>query len=138
VEKTRDALWTVADKQIGVLGLAFKPNTDDVRFAPSLEILARLKKEGAILRAYDPQATEKCRTILPEIVYCDDAYETAQGSEALLLITEWPQFRELDWKRIRDQMARPLVIDGRNMCDPRQMHALGYEYVCMGRPSNRG
>lgn len=138
LEKVHEALWTVSDKQIGALGLAFKPNTDDVRFAPSLEILARLKREGAVIKAFDPQATENCRAVLPEIVYCDDPYETAGGSEALLLLTEWPQFRELDWKRIHDQMARPLLIDGRNVCDPSQMDAFGFEYVSIGRPTNKG
>ena len=134
LEKVRRALWVVKDKQIGVLGLAFKPNTDDIRFAPAMEILRRLQSEGAHLRASDPEAMEKTRAIYPQIAYHRDPYEVARGSDALLLLTEWEEFRTLDWERVRNLMARPLVLDARNMTNPAQMRALGFEYDCFGRP----
>ena len=104
VEKIRRALWVVKGKQIGVLGLAFKPNTDDIRFAPAIDLIHALLKEGAVVRAYDPEAMEKARPVLP-IEYGKDAYEAAAGAEALLIATEWPEFRKLDWGRVRDSMV---------------------------------
>ncbi|MGH9562204.1 MAG: UDP-glucose dehydrogenase family protein, partial [Terracidiphilus sp.] len=112
-DKIREALWVVRDKPVGVLGLAFKPHTDDVRFAPAIDLIRRLVEEGASVRAYDPQAVEKARAILPEIEYAESAYEVAEGCEALVIATEWPEFRSLDWEKIRGMMLRPLVIDGR-------------------------
>jgi UDPglucose 6-dehydrogenase len=134
VERVRRALWIVKDKQIAALGLAFKPNTDDIRFAPAIEIIGRLLKEGARVRACDPQAIERARAIFPHLEYTLDPYEAAERSEALLILTEWPEFRDLDWQRIRDSMMRPLVLDGRNLLDPARMSALGFEYYCFGRP----
>ncbi len=134
LEKIRRALWVVKDKQIGVLGLAFKPNTDDIRFAPSIEIISRLLAEGAQVRACDPQAIEKTRAVFPGIAYSRDPYEVAKDADTLLILTEWKEFRELDWKHIRCLMARPLVLDGRNLLDPAEMKALGFEYHCFGRP----
>jgi len=133
-EKIRRSLWVIKNKQIGVLGLAFKPNTDDIRFAPAMELIQKLLAEGARVRAYDPEAMEKARAVLPQIEYCKTAYDAAASSEALLIATEWPEFRELDWARIRDAMARPLVLDGRNLLIPQGMKALGFEYHCVGRP----
>ena len=134
LEKMRRALWVLRDKQIGVLGLAFKPHTDDIRFAPALELIRRLLQESARVRAYDPQAMEKARHELPDLIYAADSYAVAQDADAVVIATEWPEFRELNWERIRDSMARPLVFDGRNLLDPPQMKALGFEYHSVGRP----
>jgi len=134
LEEVRRALWVVKDKQVGVLGLAFKPNTDDVRLAPAIEVIRQLAAEGVHVRASDPEAMEKACAILPEIEYFRDPYEVAKNADALLITTEWEEFRRLDWKRIRELMARPLVLDGRNLLDPAQMKALGFEYHSVGRP----
>ena len=100
MEKVRKALWVVKEKKIGVLGLAFKPNTDDVRFAPAIEVIRRLQAERAVVRATDPVAIEKARAVLPGVDFVEDAYQAACGADALLLLTEWPEYRKLDWKRI--------------------------------------
>ena len=134
VEKIRRALWVIKGKQIGVLGIAFKPNTDDVRFAPAIDLIHNLLNAGARVRAYDPEAMEKARAILPEIEYAKSPYETAEGVEALLIATEWPEFKKLDWSKVRDSMARPLVLDGRNLLKPADMKSLGFEYYSLGRP----
>ncbi|MGH9698785.1 MAG: UDP-glucose dehydrogenase family protein [Candidatus Acidiferrales bacterium] len=134
IEKMRRALWVIKEKQIGVLGLAFKPNTDDIRFAPAIDLIRQLTAEGARVRAYDPEAMEKARGILPEIQYAESAYAAAEDAEALVIATEWEQFRNLDWERIRDAMARPLILDGRNLLSPREMKAYGFEYHSVGRP----
>lgn len=133
LEKVRRALWVVKDKQVGLLGLAFKPNTDDIRFAPSLDVIRKLLAEGAQVRACDPQAMERTRAIFPQIGYGRDPYEVARDADALLIVTEWEEFRQLDWQRIRGLMARPLVIDGRNLLDPAAMKELGFEYYGFGR-----
>jgi UDPglucose 6-dehydrogenase len=132
-EKLRSALWVVRGKQIGVLGLAFKPNTDDVRFAPAIDLVNHLLGEGARVRAYDPEAMERARAILPQIEYAKNAYDAAKDAEALLIATEWDEFRKLDWDRIRDAMARPLIVDGRNLLSPREMKDRGFEYRSFGR-----
>jgi UDPglucose 6-dehydrogenase len=134
LEKIRRALWVLPDKQVAVLGLAFKPHTDDVRYAPAIKLIEQLVAEGTQVRAYDPKAMEKARALLPEIRYCRDAYEAAQDADALVVATEWAEFAQLDWKRIGGLMARPLVLDGRNLLVPAAMHALGFEYYSMGRP----
>ena len=134
MEKLKHSLWVIKEKQIGMLGLAFKPNTDDVRLSPPIEVARRLLAEGAIIRATDPEAISRARAILPNIRYDENAYETARGAEALLILTEWEQFQQLNWKRIRHDMARPLVLDARNMLRPAEMEALGFEYVSFGRP----
>jgi len=134
VEKIRRALWVVKGKQIGVLGLAFKPNTDDIRFAPAIDLIHELLREGAIVRAYDPEAMEKARPVLTQIEYGKDAYEAAEGAEALLIATEWEQFRKLDWARVRESMVRPLILDGRNLLSAKEMKGHGFEYYSMGRP----
>ncbi len=134
LEKIRRALWVLKDKVIGVLGLAFKPNTDDIRFAPAIELIGRLLAEGAHVRACDPQAIDKTREVYPGVQYSQDPYEVAKDADALLIVTEWPEFRELDWERIHRAMARPLVLDGRNLLEPARMKSLGFEYHCIGRP----
>ena len=134
VEKTRNSLWVVKNKRLGVLGLAFKPNTDDIRFAPAIELIRRFLAEGALIAAYDPAAMEKAQAIFPQISYQQDPYAVAQNADALLLVTEWEEFRALDWERIHRSMARPLVIDGRNLLQPAVMAKLGFEYHSFGRP----
>lgn len=131
--KIHDKLWIVKDKTIGVLGLAFKPNTDDMRLAPSLEVIRPLLKEGARIRAYDPKAMEKSREVLPEIEYCDSPYAAASGADAVVVCTEWDEFRQLDLEKLRSVMAHPTVLDGRNIFDPKQMQALGFDYTSIGR-----
>jgi UDPglucose 6-dehydrogenase len=134
VDRVRRALWIVKDKQIGVLGLAFKANTDDIRFSPAMDVIGKLNKEGAKICACDPQAMERARTQFPNIHYTDDPYEVAREAEALLILTDWPEFRDLDWKRVRQLMIRPLILDGRNMLQPAKMTELGFEYHSFGRP----
>lgn len=134
VEKLRHSLWVLKGKRVGVLGLAFKANTDDVRFAPSIELIQQLQGEGVQVSAYDPQGMEKARGRFPELHCAVDAYEAARGADALLIVTEWQEFRNLDWKRIHQSMARPLILDGRNLLSPEDMSALGFEYLSVGRP----
>ncbi|MBZ5641943.1 MAG: UDP-glucose/GDP-mannose dehydrogenase family protein [Acidobacteriia bacterium] len=134
LDKVKKALWVMKGKQIGVLGIAFKPNTDDIRLAPAIEVIRRLLAEGAVVRATDPEAMERARGVFPDLAYSADPYEVARGADALLVLTEWEQFRRLDWKRVRSEMARPLVVDGRNMLRPAEMKALGFEYMSFGRP----
>lgn len=133
VRKVEKALWVVKGKSIGVLGLAFKPNTDDMRFAPSVEIIAELQKEGASIQAYDPQAMEKSKSILKGISYCSSPYDAAKGADALLIITEWDEFKEMDFKKIKSLMKHPLIIDGRNIYNPDDMKKEGFAYISMGR-----
>lgn len=135
VAKVREALWVLKEKRVSVLGLAFKPNTDDIRFAPAIEVVRRLLAEGAEVRASDPVAIERARTILPGVNFLQDPYDVAQDADALLLLTEWQEYRKLDWERIRARMARPLVLDARNMLPLEQMKALGFEYHSFGRPA---
>lgn len=137
-EKVRQALWVVRNKRVGVLGLAFKANTDDIRFAPSLEIIRRLTVEGAEVRAYDREAMGKTAVLFPQVDYRSNAYEVAHDADALLLLTDWEEFRKLDWRRIYDAMARPLVLDGRNLLNPSSMREIGFEYHGIGcRPESR-
>jgi UDPglucose 6-dehydrogenase len=135
VEKVRQALWVIKGKQIGVLGLAFKANTDDVRFAPAIDLIQHLIGEHAHVKAYDPEALERARAILPNVDYVKSAYDAAENSEALVIATEWDEFRKLDWDRVRDLMARPLILDGRNLLSPSEIRARGFEYHCFGRPT---
>ena len=138
LEKVKKALWVMKGKEIGVLGIAFKPNTDDIRLAPAIEVIRRLLAEGAVVRATDPEAMERARAVFPGLCYNADPYEVARGADALLLLTEWEQFRRLDWKRIRSEMARALIVDARNMLRPAEMKALGFEYLSFGRPDPAG
>jgi len=133
VEKIRRELWVVRGKNLAVWGLAFKPNTDDVRFAPSIALVKALLDEGAIINAYDPQATDKAKAILPNITYCADPYQAAQGADAVLIVTEWDEFRTIDWARLRTVVDRPLILDGRNMFESAEVTAQGFQYVSIGR-----
>lgn len=134
MEKIRQALWVIKDKQIGILGLAFKANTDDIRFAPSLEVIRRLLAEGAQIRAYDQEAMDKTSAIFPQVEFCREPHDVARDADALLILTEWPEFCQLDWPGIYDAMGRPLIIDGRNLLDPATMTEIGFEYHSFGRP----
>ena len=134
VDKIRTALWVIKNKSIGVLGLSFKPNTDDIRFSPPLELVKQLLAEGAQVSAYDPAAMERSRELFPKVNYCEDPYGVAKGADAVAIATEWPEFRMLDWGRIHDDMARPLVLDGRNLLNPCVMSQRGFEYHSFGRP----
>ena len=133
LKKIHDTLWIVKDKTIGVLGLAFKPNTDDMRLAPSLEVIRPLLKEGAKIRAYDPKAMEKAREVLPGVEFCSDAYAAATGVDALIICTEWDEFRQLDLEKLRSVMTQPIVLDGRNLFEPQKMAELGFVYKSIGR-----
>ncbi len=134
IERIRQALWIVKNKQIGALGLAFKANTDDIRFSPAIEIIGRLRAEGARLAATDPRAIERALALFPDVRFSPDPYDVAKSAEALLILTEWPEYKSLDWERIQRSMVRPLVLDGRNLLDPSKMEALGFEYYSFGRP----
>jgi UDPglucose 6-dehydrogenase len=138
LDKIKRGLWVMKGKQIGVLGIAFKPNTDDIRLSPAIEVIRRLLAEGVEVRATDPEAMERARAVFPNLKYSTDPYEVANGADALLVLTEWEQFRRLDWKRIRKEMARALVIDARNMLRPATMKELGFEYESFGRPDTVG
>jgi UDPglucose 6-dehydrogenase len=133
VEKIRKELWSIRGKKIAVWGLAFKPNTDDVRFAPSIPLVQTLVEEGAIIRAYDPEATEKAKELLPAIQYRKNPYEAAESADAILIVTEWEEFRAIDWQRLAGVVERRLVIDGRNMFDTSDVTAHGFQYVSIGR-----
>jgi UDPglucose 6-dehydrogenase len=126
---------TVAGRTLAVLGLTFKPNTDDMRDAPSLEILPRLAAAGATIRAFDPEGVGEAKKLLPEVVYSRDAYEAMAGADALVLLTEWNEFRALDLVRVERLLAQPLVIDLRNIYQPAEVAAAGLDYVSIGRPS---
>ncbi len=133
LDKVRRTLWVLEGKQIGVLGLAFKPNTDDMRNAPAVVVIKRLLAEGARIKAYDPKAMEKAKEELPDIEYCSGPYEAAAGCEALLILTEWNEFKEMDLARLRGLLAHPTIIDGRNIYDPAEMKEKGFTYVSIGR-----
>jgi UDPglucose 6-dehydrogenase len=125
---------TVAGKTLAVLGLTFKPNTDDMRDAPSLEILPRLTAAGGTIRAFDPEGIAEAKKLLPDLAYCHDAYETMEGADALVLLTEWNEFRALDLTRVGRLLMEPLVIDLRNIYQPAEMAAAGLRYISIGRP----
>ena len=133
LEKAHQALWVVKGKRVAILGLAFKANTDDVRFSPALEVARRMHAEGADVHATDPEAISRAQAILPQITYHHDPYDALRDAEAVLICTEWEEFRELDWERAGKLMARRLVIDGRNLYSPALMQGLDFEYFSFGR-----
>lgn len=133
IRRLRDELWVLGERTIAVLGLSFKPNTDDVRESPAIAIIERLLREGATVRACDPVAEANARRLLPDVAYCPDPYEAARGSDALVLLTEWEEFRRLDLARLRSTMRRPVLLDGRNMLDPEGARAAGFRYIGVGR-----
>lgn len=133
VRKIEEALWIVKGKTIGILGLSFKPNTDDMRFAPSIDIVNSLKEDGARIKAYDPQAMKKASAILKGVTFCKDLYEAAKNSDALVIATEWHEFEVMDLGRIKKLMKNPLIIDGRNIFNAARMKKLGFKYISIGR-----
>ncbi|MBI5415632.1 MAG: UDP-glucose/GDP-mannose dehydrogenase family protein [Candidatus Omnitrophica bacterium] len=138
VRLIEDKLWIVKNKTIGVLGLAFKPDTDDMRNAPSLEIIQALQQEGARVKVYDPQAMPNARRILKNAICCKDPYTLAKGCDCLLLLTEWDEFRKLDFGKIKRLMNHAILFDGRNLYHDRDLHALGFEYYGIGRGMLQG
>src|SRR5258708_2650372 len=128
--KVRSALWTLRGKKLAVLGLAFKGGTDDVRESPAIAIVEALLREGAQVRVYDPAATAKARLIIPKdgVLYASDPYGAAEGCDALLVLTEWKEFANLDLDRVRSVLKYPIVIDGRNLYDPKEMAHAGLLY----------
>ncbi len=134
IDRMRTAMdGSFKGKTIGVLGLAFKPNTDDMRDAKSVEIIASLLADGATVKAYDPIAIENTRPIFPQITYTKNAYDAAEGADALVIVTEWNEFKLLNMEKIHDSMAKPLIFDGRNIYDPVKLRRTGFEYHCVGR-----
>jgi UDPglucose 6-dehydrogenase len=133
VRKVSESLWNLRGKKVGIIGLSFKPNTDDMRYAPSIDIINDLLKEGVEIKAYDPQAMERAKEIFPDITYCKDPYEVCKGSDALVIITEWDEFKDLDLKRIKKLLKTPIIIDGRNIYEPHVMKDQGFDYSGIGR-----
>ncbi len=125
---------SVRGQTIAILGVTFKPNTDDIRDSPSLVIVPALQAEGALVRAYDPEGMAAAARELPEVAWCEDAYEATEGADAMVVLTEWNQFRGLDLERVRNLMRRPIVIDLRNIYEPGDMVAQGFSYSSIGRP----
>jgi UDPglucose 6-dehydrogenase len=133
VKKITDTLWVLRDKKIGVLGLAFKQNTDDVRMSPAIDLCQRLVKEGAALRVHDPKAMEKAKPILPGVTYVDDMNAVAEGCDALVIATEWEEFKGIDLERAKKSLTHPIMFDGRNLFDPAAMEKNGWVYKSIGR-----
>lgn len=133
LKKIEGALWVVKGKTIGVLGLAFKPNTDDMREAPAIDIIKGLQEEGAHVKAYDPEAMENAKKLLKGVEYCSSPYEVAKGVDLLIIVTEWDEFKKMDLNKIKSAMAHPTIADGRNIFDPKEMYKKGFNYISMGR-----
>ena len=133
-EKIQRSLWVLKDKRVSLLGLAHKAETDDIRGSPAIAIYKRLSSAGARVCAYDPKALSNAQALFPDLAFSRDAYQAAERAEALVILTEWDEFRHLDWQRIRNLMLRPLVLDGRNLLDQAHMKSLGFEYHSVGRP----
>jgi UDPglucose 6-dehydrogenase len=133
VMKLRKALGSLNEKTIGILGLSFKPNTDDIRDAAALEIIYLLKNEGAHIRAYDPQAMENAAKLLKNVKLCENPYQVADGADALLLATEWNEFKQIDFLKIKDLLHNPIILDGRNLWDSEHLRAIGFTYIGVGR-----
>ncbi|MCK5082288.1 MAG: UDP-glucose/GDP-mannose dehydrogenase family protein, partial [Candidatus Omnitrophica bacterium] len=133
VRLIEDKLWIVKNKVIGVLGLAFKPDTDDMRSAPSIDIINALQQEGAKIKAYDPVAMPNAKKIFKKITYGKDPYDTAKGCDCLLLLTEWDEFKKLNFKKIGSAMKQAVLFDGRNLYHDKGLEDLGFEYHGIGR-----
>ncbi|HPM43732.1 MAG TPA: UDP-glucose/GDP-mannose dehydrogenase family protein, partial [Candidatus Omnitrophota bacterium] len=134
VKKVESLIWNLSNKTVSVLGLSFKPDTDDIRYAPALDIISMLKKEGVRIRVYDPIAMPKSRGVLGSSVkFCKDPYDAVKDSDCILIATEWNEFKRLDFKKVKSLMRQPVIVDGRNIYDPEEMKGLGFRYVGMGR-----
>ncbi len=136
MEKIKSAMWLPKNKVMGILGVAFKPDTDDIREAPSLKIIEILRREGAYLKIHDPKAIPNIKKVIKEdenLKYVDSPYKACENAEALIIVTEWDEYRELDLNKIKEIMKTPIIIDGRNIFKPEEVIKLGFEYYCMGR-----
>ncbi|MFH1779292.1 MAG: UDP-glucose/GDP-mannose dehydrogenase family protein [Candidatus Omnitrophota bacterium] len=133
VNKIEKAIWNIKDKTIAILGLSFKPNTDDMRFAPSIEIINILQREGAKIRAYDPQAMVKAKTLLKDVKFCVDSYDAVKGADCAVIVTEWNEFKELNLAKLKKLLKQPVIVDGRNIYEPKKMRELGFRYYSIGR-----
>lgn len=136
VQKIENNLWNLNHKTLGILGLAFKPDTDDMRFAPSIDIIQALQREGAHIQAYDPQAAKKAKGIFNKVKFVSGPYEAMRHADALILLTEWAEFANLDWKKVKKLLHQPIIFDGRNQLNPAEMKRLGFQYYSVGRPGN--
>jgi UDPglucose 6-dehydrogenase len=134
IGKIRDTVGEVKGKVFALLGLSFKPNTNDLREAPALAIAQTLLQQGAVLRAYDPVALEEACRSLGDLVPCESAYDAAEGSDALILMTEWNQFRNLDFERLKGLVRQPVLFDFRNVYEPARVSKSGFRHVSVGRP----
>ncbi len=135
IGKLEKHLGSLAGKEVALLGLAFKPDTDDMRGASSLVLAARLQGEGATVRGFDPVAEERARELLPSVEFAASAEQALEGADAAVLVTEWPEFAELDWAKLRERMANPLIVDGRNFLDAAALRDAGFTYEGIGRPN---
>ncbi len=133
VKKIEELVWNISGKTIGILGLAFKPNTDDMRFAPSIDIIKALQKDGAKIKAYDPVSMDRARQVLKNVQFCDNPYDTAQDADCLVIVTEWDEFKKLDLEKIKKLLKVPAIADGRNIFDPVKMKEMGFIYKGIGR-----
>ncbi len=135
LDKIEDTFWVLNGKKLAVWGLAFKPNTDDMRSAPIIPVIEQLKEEGSEIIAYDPEAMDKAKEIISDITYADDPYSMLEGCDGLIIATEWDIFKNADLDKIKKNLNHPLIIDGRNIFDPLVMKEKGFEYISIGRPS---
>jgi len=133
VRKLKEVIGSLEGRVVGLLGLAFKPRTDDMRDAPAIDIARNLIREGAQVRAYDPASMENARRVLPEVELVEDAYAVAKDADALIVVTEWNEFKQLDLKRIKQLLKEPVIVDGRNIYEPAMMRELGFDYRGIGR-----
>lgn len=137
IKKIKDALWVIKGKKIAVWGISFKPNTDDIREAPALKIIPKLLNEGALLQLYDPKAMENAKKVIPpsdQVFYASSAYAAVKGAHAIAIITEWDEFKNVNLQEIKKLMITPIIVDGRNIFDPKKVRELGFLYFSMGRP----
>jgi UDPglucose 6-dehydrogenase len=137
--KVLSALWTLRGKRLAALGLAFKGDTDDIRDSPAIDVIKKLLGAGALVTAYDPAATERAKSVLPpgdKMRYAESLYEAAKNADAVLILTDWKEFANIDFVRLNQQVRFPIVIDGRNLYKPEQMREHGFTYVSVGRPAN--
>lgn len=134
VKKIESLIWNLPNKTVGILGLSFKPDTDDIRYAPAIDIISILQKESVNIRVYDPVAMPKTKLIFKKgVKFCKDAYDAAKGSDCIVIATEWNEFKELDLKKIKKLMRQPVIVDGRNIYDPQEIKKLGFKYAGIGR-----
>lgn len=138
VEKIKGALNTLHGKTVGVLGLSFKPDTDDMRCAPSIDIIDTLRNEGAKVKAFDPKSMENAKKIIKGITFCKDAYSAAKDSDCLVILTDWNEFKEMDLRKVKNLMRGHIIIDGRNIYEPIMVKRLGFKYIGIGRLSPSG